>query len=99
MTMTARRNRPVYEATLYHDSPDNAADDSRHLGYFPSRFSAVKAINAERTPADGADAGWFTGGIRYGFLWEAVFGQSPEYFESDDRETPWFVGIDGKAVR
>ncbi len=91
--------RPVYEATLYHDSVDDAADDSRHLGYFNSRRMAVTIINEERTPADGATEGWFTGGIRYGFLHPAVFGKNPEWFESDDRETPWFVGIDGKAVR
>ena len=89
-----RRNRPVYAATLYHDTEYDAAVEGRDLGYFPSLRSAVDAVNAER------DDYWQTGGVTYGFLWEPVFGKSPEYFESDDREPgSWFVGTDGKADR
>lgn len=89
-----RRNRPVYEAVLYHDSEGEAADRERELGYFPSVDEATRAVNEARDPA----TGWHTGGIRYGFLWERT-ADAPEYFESDDRETPWFVGTDGKADR
>ena len=103
MSRVAERAKPVYEATLYHDSIDEAADDQRHLGYFPSLNEAAWAINQAResVPADDAEhaEGWFTGGIRYGFLYPAIFGKRPERFEDDDRETPWFVGIDGKVDR
>jgi hypothetical protein len=91
--VSRRRNRPVYEATLYHDGEFDAAIENRDVGYYPSLAAAVDAINARR------DDYWQTGGVRYGFLWEAVPGRSPERFEADDRETSWFVGVDGKADR
>ncbi len=90
--MTAR-NRQVFEATVYHDGPINANEDQHDLGYFPSLPAAVHAINAYR------DEYWQTGGVRYGFLYPAVPGKYPVRFESDDRETPWFVGTDGEPVR
>jgi hypothetical protein len=99
MTKTAEQAKPVYAATLYHDSIDEGDDDQRDLGYYPSLKAAVAAINEARTPADSAREGWFTGGVQYGFLHPAVFGRRPERFESDDREQSWFVGIDGKADR
>jgi hypothetical protein len=86
---------PVYEGTIYHDSEDNAADDSRDLGYFRTLPAAVRAVNAARDEA----TGWYTGGVRFGFLHPAVFGVRPERFEGDDAVDPWFVGLDGKAVR
>lgn len=89
--MSKRRNRSVYVATVYHDTEYDAMAEAKDLGYFPSLDLAVKAINAERGDY------WQTGGVTYGFLWEAVFGKSPEYFESDERELGWFVGTDGKA--
>jgi hypothetical protein len=91
--MTQRRNRPVYDATVYHDGEFDANETSKFLGYFPSLAEATRAVNEAR------DDHWQTGGVTYGFLWEAVFGESPERFESDDREPSWFVGIDGKADR
>jgi hypothetical protein len=95
MTLIEAAAIPVYEATIYHDSEDNAADDSREIGYFPTLRAAVKAVNAARDEA----TGWYTGGVRHGFLHPAVFGVRPERFEDDETVDPWFVGLDGKAVR
>lgn len=93
MTMTARRNRPVYCAVVYHDTEFDAADSDKFIGYFPTLAEAVRAINGVRGDY------WQTGGVTYGFLWEGVPGRYPEDFESDDREPSWFVGTDGKADR
>jgi hypothetical protein len=93
------RTRPVYEATLYFDEAEDAATNSRELGYFSSRSEAARAINEAREKDLDKAQGWFTGGIRYGFLHPEVFGQSPEWFEVDDREVPWFVETDGRAVQ
>lgn len=99
MTAVAERSKPVYEATLYYDSADEASTDSRELGYFPSLKEAARAINAARDKNLDASEGWFVGGIRFGHLYPAVFGVRPERFEDDERETPWFVGTDGKVDR
>jgi hypothetical protein len=54
----------------------------------------------EKRDDEARDDYWQTGGVTYGFLWPAVFGKSPERFESDEREPgSWFVGTDGKADR
>lgn len=90
--MTAKR-RLVYEATVYHDEPEEAAVDSRTIGYFSSVRTATRAINEAR------DDHWQTGGVRLGDLWEAVPGQSPEWFEPDEQASAWFVGTDGKPDR
>jgi hypothetical protein len=86
---------PVYEATIYHDSAYDAADDQRDVGFFPTLAAATDAVNAARDEA----TGWYTGGVRFGLLHPAIFGKRPERFESDDSVEPWFVGLDGKAVR
>jgi hypothetical protein len=94
MTKVAERARHVYVATVYHDTELDAAVEDKDLGYYPSLQSAVDAVNEAR------DDYWQTGGVTYGFLWPAVFGKSPERFESDEREPgSWFVGTDGKADR
>jgi hypothetical protein len=85
--------RPVYEATLYHDGEFDAAIESTDIGYFPSLTAATAAINAQR------GAYWQSGGIRAGWLLEAIPGKRPERFEADQRTTSWFVGTDGKAYR
>jgi hypothetical protein len=92
---TAEGTKAVYEATIYRDDELDAAVEQRHLGYFGSVRAATSAINAAVDPAHG----WHTGGIRHGFLEPAIPLRRPERFEPDDRTTPWFVGIDGKAVR
>lgn len=84
--------RDVYEATVYHDTEDNAAESMEDIGYFPTLGSAVKAVNAKRS------AYWQTGGVTHGRLHVATPGQRPERFELGD-EGSWFVGIDGKADR
>jgi hypothetical protein len=95
MSWKGRRNRAVFEATVYHDEPEEAAVASETLGYFPSLGAAEYAINEARLRSPE----WQTGGIRYGWLWEAVLGVQPEEFEPSDVEVPWFVGTDGKADR
>lgn len=93
MGNAADRNRPVYAAVLYHDSEENASEDSKDIGHYPSLQAAVRAVNEQRSDH------WQTGQVIYGFLWPAIFGKRPERFESDLRETSWFVGTDGKAER
>lgn len=86
--------RPVYAATLYHDTEFNADERNEDIGYFATLEGATRAINARR------DDYWQTGGIQYGFLHAPVFGKSPEWFESDESNPgSWFVGTDGMADR
>ena len=89
----APRNKVVYAADIYRDADEDAAVESRFLGYFPSFQSALFAVRAAQGGA------WATGGITYGFLWPGVSGIRPEHFETDEREASWFVGTDGQADR
>lgn len=87
-----REHRTVYTAVVFHDSEYEAAVATKDLGYYLTRQSATRAINAAR------DTFWQTGQVCRGTLWAAVFGKLPERFESD-LGWSWFVGTDGKAVR
>ena len=82
----------VWAATVYHDTDEDAAVENRDIGFYPTLAAATRAINAIR------DDYWQTGGVQCGELHPAVFGKSPEWFESDDRGS-WFVGTDGRADR
>lgn len=95
--MTKIRRTPAYLAVVYHDTEENASEDSMALGTHPSLQEARQAIlEVDR-------AYWQTGSIHYGFRVQEKESAGhlwlPEGWEDDDRETPWFVGTDGKADR
>ena len=78
-----------YDVTLYHDEPNDAATDSAGLAvYFRGEDDAIRVARASLTDY------WQTASVHRGEYTPAVFGVSPDHFETDDTYSPIHVGPD-----
>lgn len=88
--MTERR----WAYSLYHDEDGDAAVDTRSSADVYE--TEAEAINAARAAFDEY---WTYGDVYHGQWHEPVFGVSPGWFETDERDRAVYIAPDGSLDR